>query len=89
MNKHMKARPQEVTELTVVECYGCGWKGPLMDAAKSVYLDNRPGFTIPAAEGGNGKRWRCPDCKELLFYTINDHTRKNIGAEGHQFRDIV
>ena len=89
MKKHLKPRPQEVTEETVTQCYGCGWEGPLGDAKKSIYLDHRPAYFIPADQGGNGRRWRCPVCGELIFYTVSDHRRKDIGAQGHQFRGVI
>lgn len=83
------ARPQQVTELTIVQCYGCGWKGMLAEAKKSIYIDWRPGMQIPASQGGNGTNWRCPQCRELIFYTRNDHRRKDISPEGHQFRSVI
>ena len=92
MKKHSKAIPQEVTELTNVQCYGCGWKGMLAEAKKSIYLDIRKAKFIPAAEGGNGNNWRCPLCGELIFYTrryADDYQRKIIAPGGHQYRKIV
>ena len=85
----MKIRPQTVTQATSVQCYGCGWKGILAEAKQSIYLDMRPGYTISASQGGNGKNWRCPQCKSLIFFTRNDHTRKDIAPEGHQFKHMV
>lgn len=83
-----RAIPQTVTEMTDVQCYSCGWKGMLGEAKKSIYIDNRPGMLIPTSQGGNGTRWRCPLCKELIFYTTN--VRGNIIAPaGHQYRSMV
>ena len=84
-----QARPQLVTELTKAECYGCGWKGILAEAAQSIYIDMRPGYQIPASQGGNGKNWRCPNCKTLLFFTRSDYKRKDIAPLGHQFKSVV
>jgi hypothetical protein len=78
-----------VTPATDVQCYGCGWKGVIGQSAQSVYLDMRPGMLIPASQGGNGKNFRCPKCRELIFYTRYDNNRKIIGPSGHQYRDAV
>jgi len=85
----MKAVPQTVTLGTNVQCYGCGWKGMLCEAKQSIWLDIRPRFFIPAQNGGNGKNYRCPDCRQLIFYTRNDHLRKDIAPQGHQFKHTV
>jgi len=84
-----KAVPQTVTQGTVVQCPSCGWKDYLGNAAQSIYLDHRPGRLIPAENGGNGKNYRCPLCKHLIFFTRNDANRKNIAPNGHKFMDVV
>jgi hypothetical protein len=89
MKKNLAARPQQVTELTKVQCFGCGWEGILAEAAQSIYIDLRPAYQIPASQGGNGKNWRCPLCKELIFYTRSDHTRKDIAPQGHSYRSVI
>ena len=88
MRKYFHKR-QIVTLGTDVECYGCGWKGILAEAKQSIYLDMRPGHLISAKNGGNGKNYRCPICKQLIFYTRNDNNRKNIDPGGHQYRNVV
>lgn len=87
--RHCKPSPQQVTPLTKVQCYGCGWKGQLLEAKQSVFIDWRPGRQIPASEGGNGKNYRCPQCKELIFYTRYDNNRKIISPSGHQYREAI
>ncbi len=91
------AKPQLVTQGTVVQCPSCGWKGYLGECIQSLYLDHRPGRLIPAELGGNGKNYRCPqkdsignhNCKHLIFFTRNDANRKNIAPNGHKFMDVV
>lgn len=87
MNKHV-LKPQIVTQFTPVQCYGCGWKGQLIESKQSIYLDHRPGMLIPAAKGGNGKNYRCPLCGQLIFFTRNDNTGKTKAPQGHQYREI-
>lgn len=89
MKKHFHKR-QQVTQLTDVQCYGCGWKGILAEARQSIYIDHRPMYFIPAADGGNGTNWRCPECKNLIFYTRKSVDKRQIIApEGHQYRSVV
>lgn len=78
----MKAIPMQVTRNTDVQCYGCGWKGLLGESKESVYIDARD--PIPAAVGGNGKRWRCPDCSSLIF-EVKHYSKGSFAANGHQF----
>jgi hypothetical protein len=87
MNKHVKARPQQVTPLTNVQCYGCGWKGILAQSKQSIYIDSR--WPVSASNGGNGKNYRCPLCKQLIFYTRYDNRRQIIAPQGHQYRNAV
>lgn len=82
--------PKTVTLETMFKCpAGCGWHGMLGESKIAIYLDWRPEYFIPANQGGNGYVYRCPDCKEKLFYTKNDHKRKDIAPEGHQFKQII
>lgn len=83
------ARPQTVTQGTIVQCPSCGWKDYLGNAAQSIYLDHRPGRLIPAERGGNGKNYRCPLCKHLIFFTRYDNNRQIIAPCGHQFKSII
>lgn len=83
------AKPAVVTQETVVQCYHCGWKDYLGNASQSIYLDHRPGFLIPAERGGNGKNYRCPQCKELIFYVRYDHNGQIIATQDHQYRNII
>ena len=82
----MKAVPQTVTRTTDVQCYGCGWKGMLGESKESIYLDHRPGRAIPAHLGGNGKRWRCPDCGNLIFEVAHYH-KGSFATNGHEFKN--
>jgi hypothetical protein len=84
-----EAKPAVVTQGTVVQCYGCGWKDYLGNAAQSVWLDHRPGHLISAEQGGNGKNYRCPKCKELIFYVRYDRNRQIIAPKGYQYKNVV
>jgi predicted RNA-binding Zn-ribbon protein involved in translation (DUF1610 family) len=83
------ARPQTVTQGTIVQCPSCGWKNYLGNAAQSIYLDHRPGMLISAEHGGNGKNYRCPECKHLIFFTRYDSNRQIIAPQGHKFKNVV
>ena len=85
----VEAKPQVVTPMTVVQCYACGWKDYLGNAAQSIYLDHRPGRLIAAERGGNGKNYRCPQCKNLIFYVRYDNNRKIVAPQGYQYRETV
>ena len=84
-----EAKPAIVTPMTVVQCFSCGWKDHLGNAKQSIYLDHRPGRLVPAERGGNGKNYRCPQCRQLIFYTRYDNNRKVIAPQGHQYRETV
>ena len=83
------AKKQVVTLGTVVQCYNCGWTGYLGECKQSIVLDHRPGMTIPAEYGGNGKNYRCPHCRQMIFYTRYDNNRQIIAPQGHQYKDIT
>ena len=81
--------PKQLTPLSKVQCYGCGWKGMLAEAKQSIWLSPDPRYFVPAQEGGNGKIWRCPQCTQKIFYTGYDHNRKIIAPAGHQYRNVI
>ena len=83
------AKPQLVTQGTVVQCPQCGWKDYLGNAVQSIFLDHRPGRLVSAERGGNGKNYRCPLCKHLIFFTRYDNNRQIIAPAGHQFKNVV
>jgi len=83
------AKPQLVTQGTIVQCPQCGWKDYLGNAAQSIFLDHRPGRLVSAERGGNGKNYRCPLCKHLIFFTRYDNNRQIIAPAGHQFKNVV
>lgn len=83
----VEAKPAVVTQMTVVQCFACGWKDHLGNADQSIYLDYRN--LIPASKGGNGKNYRCPQCKQLLFFTRYDNNRKIIAPQGYQYKEVI
>jgi len=47
-----------------VECYACGWVGMIYETKVGLWLDmNDP---TPVANGGDGKNYRCPMCKNKV-----------------------
>jgi hypothetical protein len=82
-------KPQTVTLGTPVQCYSCGWKGLLGEAKQSIVIDHRPEYFIPSERGGNGKNYRCPHCKSLIFYVRYDNNRKIVAPSGHKFKDVI
>jgi len=89
MKKHSRPVPRNLTPMSDVECWGCGWKGILAQAKQSIWLSPDPRYLIPASKGGNGKIWRCPLCTQKIFYVGYDNKGKTIAPSGHQYSDAV
>jgi hypothetical protein len=80
----MKSVPKVLTRSDWVQCYGCGWKGLLGESKESVYIDIRN--PIPSHLGGNGKRFRCPECAQKIFEVMH-YSTGSFAPNGHEYRE--